>query len=185
MIRGAYSTDTTNNGMSTGTISGIFPYICSTRKKSDGTYNGSTQTDYLGTRWGDGRMPSTAAKPSFCRQSLPSRRLGLPLRCRSFASVDARLLFKRKCVRLSKTRGDQRKSDHSRTKPDAWTAGPTAIAESGSRPAPYEEATARRRESGTNDRVRNTACKPVLREPIFPVDRFRHTRFPRQACFWH
>jgi Tfp pilus assembly protein PilE len=57
-IRGAYSTDTTNNGMG-ATIAATFPYACSLRKKSDGTYNGSVQQNYLGTRWGDGRMPST------------------------------------------------------------------------------------------------------------------------------
>jgi prepilin-type processing-associated H-X9-DG protein len=57
-IRGAYSTDTTNNGMGT-TIAATFPYTCSTRKKNDGTYNGAIQQNYLGTRWGDGRMPST------------------------------------------------------------------------------------------------------------------------------
>jgi hypothetical protein len=57
-IRGAYSTDTANNGMG-ATIAATFPYACSLRKKNDGTYNGSIQQDYLGTRWGDGRMPST------------------------------------------------------------------------------------------------------------------------------
>jgi prepilin-type processing-associated H-X9-DG protein len=57
-IRGAFSTDTTNNGMGT-TIAATFPYKCSTQKKNDGTYNGSVQQNFLGTRWGDGRMPST------------------------------------------------------------------------------------------------------------------------------
>jgi prepilin-type processing-associated H-X9-DG protein len=57
-IRGAFSTDTTNNGMG-ATITATFPYKCSTLKKNDGTYNGPVQQDYLGTRWGDGRMPST------------------------------------------------------------------------------------------------------------------------------
>jgi prepilin-type processing-associated H-X9-DG protein len=59
-IRGAWSNDTANNGMG-ATIAATFPYTFSLRKKNDGTYNGSFQQDHLGTRWGDGRMPSTFA----------------------------------------------------------------------------------------------------------------------------
>jgi prepilin-type processing-associated H-X9-DG protein len=56
-FRGAYSIAATN-GID-ATIAATFPYKCSLMKQSNGTYSGATQTDYLGTRWGDGRMPST------------------------------------------------------------------------------------------------------------------------------
>jgi hypothetical protein len=41
------------------TIAATFPYTCSTRKQNDGTYNGAIRQDILGTRWGDGRIPSS------------------------------------------------------------------------------------------------------------------------------